>query len=108
MSKTVTLNIRDEVNVRFDGIDAADRRALVKMFEYEVPGARYLPSVRLSRWNGKVSYFTLAGSSYLNLLDQIIHYLVDKGYDLELNDVREYSTNFQFNEVDENSFSHKL
>lgn len=105
---TVTLTIKDEVNIRLDGIDAADRRTLVKMFEYEVPGARYLPSVRLGRWNGKVSYFNLSGTSYVNLLDQIIPYLVEKGYDIELNDIRDYSTNFQFNEVDENSFSHKL
>jgi superfamily II DNA or RNA helicase len=108
MSTTVTLTIKDEVNVRLDGIDAADRRALVKMFEYEVPGARYLPSVRLGRWNGKVSYFNLSGTSYVNLLDQIIPFLVEKGYDVDLNDVRNYTTNFQFNEVDENSFSHKL
>lgn len=108
MSNTVTLTIKDEVNVRMDGIDAADRRSLVKMFEYEVPGARYLPSVRLGRWNGKVSYFNLSGTSYVNLLDQIIPFLVEKGYDIELNDIRNYSTNFTFNEVDENSFSHKL
>lgn len=108
MSNTVTLTIKDEVNVRMDGIDAADRRALVKMFSYEVPGARYLPSVRLGRWDGKVSYFNLSGTSYVNLLDQIIPFLVEKGYDIELNDIRNYSTNFQFNEVDENSFSHKL
>ena len=108
MSNTVTLTIKDEVNVRMDGIDAADRRALVKMFSYEVPGARYLPSVRLGRWDGKVSYFQLSGNSYVNLLDQIIPFLVEKGYDIELNDIRNYSTNFQFNEVDENSFSHKL
>lgn len=108
MSNTVTLTIKDEVNVRMDGIDAADRRALVKMFEYEVPGARYLPSVRLGRWNGKVSYFNLSGTSYVNLLDQIIPFLVEKGYDIELNDIRNYSTNFQFNEVNEQSFSHKL
>lgn len=79
MTNTVTLTIKDEVNVRMDGIDAADRRALVKMFEYEVPGARYLPSVRLGRWNGKVSYFNLSGTSYVNLLDQIIPFLVEKG-----------------------------
>jgi superfamily II DNA or RNA helicase len=106
--KTCVITVKDEVNVKFDGIDPMDRRALVKMFSYEVPGARYLPSVRLGRWDGKVSYFTLAGSSYVNLLDQIIPFLVDKGYDLELNDVREYSTNFTFNEVNEQSFSHKL
>lgn len=108
MTNTVTLTIKDEVNVRLDGIDAADRRALVKMFSYEVPGARYLPSVRLGRWDGKVSYFNLSGTSYVNLLDQIIPFLVDKGYDIDLNDIRNYSTNFDFTEVDENSFSHKL
>jgi superfamily II DNA or RNA helicase len=108
MTNTVTLTIKDEVNARFDGIDDADRRALVKMFSYEVPGARYLPSVRLGRWDGKVSYFQLSGTSYVNLLDQIIPYLYDKGYDVELNDIREYSTNFTFNEVNEQSFSHKL
>jgi superfamily II DNA or RNA helicase len=108
MPGTVTITVKDEVNVKFDGIDPMDRRALVKMFSYEVPGARYLPSVRLGRWDGKVSYFQLSGTSYVNLLDQIIPYLYDKGYDIELNDIREYSTNFTFNEVDEQSFSHKL
>lgn len=108
MSKTVILTIRDEVNVRLDGIDAADRRALVKMFSYEIPGARYLPAVRLGRWDGKVSYFNVSGTTYVNLLDQIIPYLVEKGYDIELNDVRDYTTNFLFDEIDENSFSHKL
>jgi superfamily II DNA or RNA helicase len=78
------------------------------MFEFEVPGARYLPSVRLGRWNGKVSYFALAGSSYVNLLDKIIPYLDSKGYDIELNDIRDYQTNFTFNEIDENSFSDRL
>ena len=106
--KTCVITVKDEVNVRFDGIDPMDRRALVKMFSYEVPGARYLPSVRLGRWDGKVSYFQLSGTSYVNLLDQIIPYLYDKNYDIELNDIREYSTNFTFNEVNEQSFSHKL
>lgn len=108
MSKTVILTIRDEVNVKLDGIDAADRRALVKLHSHEVPGARYLPSVRLGRWDGRVSFFQLGGSSYVNLLDQIIPFLYDRGYDIELNDTREYSTNFTFNEVNETSFSHKV
>jgi hypothetical protein len=39
MAGTVTITVKDEVNVKFDGIDPMDRRALVKMFSYEVPGA---------------------------------------------------------------------
>jgi len=54
-----------------------------------------------------VSYFNLGGSSYVNLLDKIIPYLDNRGYDIELNDVRDYKTNFTFTEIDENSFSDK-
>jgi superfamily II DNA or RNA helicase len=99
--------VKDEVNCKLEGLDVADRRALAKMFEYEIPGARYLPAVRLGRWNGKVSYFQLGGSTYVNLLEEVIPYLESRGYDIELDDIREYSTNFQFNTITEDSFSEK-
>lgn len=101
------ITIRDEVVCRLEGVEVADRRALVKMFEYEIPGARYLPSVRLGRWNGKKSYFELSGKTYINLLDRIIPYLQDKSYDIELDDQREYATVFQFQQINENTFAHK-
>ncbi len=62
------LLIKDEVNVKIDGLDVNTRRDLTKHFKYEVPGARYLPAVRLGRWDGKVSYFSLAGSMVLIVL----------------------------------------
>ena len=80
--------IKDEVNVKIEELSVSDRRTLQKMFEFEKPGARYLPAVRLGRWNGKISYFSLGGSTYLNLLDNIITYIYDKGYDIELVDER--------------------
>jgi superfamily II DNA or RNA helicase len=108
MPGTVKVIVKDEVNVKLEGIDAMDRRALVKMFSYEIPGARYLPAVRLGRWDGKVSYFQLSGSTYVNLLDKVLQYLYDKNYDIELEDIRDYSTNFTFNEITEDSFSDRL
>ena len=101
------LIIRDEVNVKIEGLELAERKALMKLFEYEKPGARYLPSVRLGRWNGKVSYFSLGGSSYVNLLPEILPVLDRAGYDIELEDLREYSTTFNFKEVTEETFKHK-
>jgi superfamily II DNA or RNA helicase len=98
--------IKDEVNAKIEGLEVGDRRALMKMFEFEMPGARYLPAVRLGRWNGKISYFSLAGSTYLNLLDQIIPYLYDKGYDIELQDLRQAHAELTFEQVTENTFSH--
>lgn len=106
--KQCKLIIRDEVNVKIEGLELAERKALMKKFEYEKPGARYLPSVRLGRWNGKISFFSLGGSTYVNLLPEILPYLDQVGYDIELEDLREYSTTFNFNTVTEETFKHKV
>jgi len=97
--------VKDEVNIKIDGLEVEDRRRLQRQFEFEIPGARYLPSVRLGRWNGKVSYFQLGGSTYVNLLPDIIPILEERNYDIELVDTREYVTNFTFNVVTEDTFS---
>jgi superfamily II DNA or RNA helicase len=104
--RSCKLIIKDEVNVKIEGLELAERKALMKKFEYEKPGARYLPSVRLGRWNGKISFFSLGGSSYVNLLPEILPVLDMAGYDIELQDLREYSTTFTFNPIKEDSFSH--
>jgi len=100
--------IKDEVNVKIEGLELSDRRALMKKFEYEKPGARYLPSVRLGRWNGKISYFSLAGSTYLNLLEDVITYLYDKNYDIELVDNRQNHGKLDFDLIREDSFADKV
>jgi superfamily II DNA or RNA helicase len=63
--------------------------------------------VRLGRWDGKVAYFQLGGSSYINLLPEIIPILEQYDYDIELDDQRDYSTVFDFAQVAEDSFAHK-
>ena len=103
--KQCKLLIKDEVNVKLEGLELADRKTLMKMFEYEIPGARYLPAVRLGRWNGKVSYFSLGGSTYINLLPEILPLLDQAGYDIELEDLRDYTTTFNFTQVSEDLFS---
>jgi superfamily II DNA or RNA helicase len=104
--RTATIVIRDEVNIKIEGLELDARRALVNAFKYDVPGARYLPAVRLGRWDGKVSYFQLGGSSYVNLLPEIIPILERFNYDIELNDQRDYSTTFEFAQVTEHTFGH--
>ncbi len=99
------LIIRDEVNVKIEGLDLTTRKNLVAKFKYEIPGARYLPAVRLGRWDGKVPFFQLGGSTYINLLPEILPYLEEHGYDVEVEDTREYSTNFAFEQIAEDTFS---
>ena len=105
--KQATIIIRDEVNIKIEGLDLDCRKKLVNTFKYEIPGARYQPAVRLGRWDGKVAYFQLGGSSYINLLPEIIPILEQYDYDIELDDQRDYSTVFDFVQVTEDSFAHK-
>jgi len=104
--KTATIIIRDEVNIKIEGLDLDARRSLVTAFKYDVPYARYLPAVRLGRWDGKVSYFQLGGSTYVNLLPEIVPILEKFNYDIDLDDQRDYSTKFAFQRVTEYSYSH--
>ena len=99
------LIINDEVNVKIEGLELDARRTLVKKFKYDIPYARYLPAVRLGRWDGKKAYFQLGGSTFVNLLPEIIPVLEEYNYDLELDDRREYSTSFSFNSIKEDTFS---
>jgi superfamily II DNA or RNA helicase len=103
--KQATIIIRDEVNIKIEGLELDARRALVNAFKYDVPGARYLPAVRLGRWDGKVSYFQLGGSTYVNLLPEIITILEKFNYDIELDDQRDYSINFEFDLATEDTFA---
>ena len=103
--KQAKIIIKDEVNVKIEGLELNIRKALMKKFEFEKPGARYQPAVRLGRWNGKVSYFSLGGTTYMNLLDKIIPVLIDYDYDIELEDHREPSEELQFERVTEDTFS---
>ena len=100
------LIIRDEVNVKIEGLDLVERKKLVDKFKYEIPGAKYQPAVRLGRWDGKVAFFNLGGTTYINLLPDIIPYLVERGYDVEIEDTREYTTTFEFDKIKEDSFAH--
>ena len=101
------LIIKDEVNVKIEGLDLSTRKKLVDKFKFEIPGARYLPAVRLGRWDGKVSYFSLGGSSFINLLPDIIPVIDGEGYDIEIEDLRDYSNRVEFEQFREDTFAHK-
>lgn len=96
----------DEVNCKLLNLDVATRRHLVKKLKFQVPYARHLPSVRLGRWDGCKEFFTLAGSSFINLLPEIIPELESFGYDVVLDDRRQYSNSFSFPVIAKNSYSH--
>ena len=99
--------ITDEVNCKVVDLDLDTRKRLVAKFKYEVPYARYLPAVRLGRWDGKVPYFNLGGTTYLNLLPEIIEWLAERNYSFDLEDNRT-PHQFEFEPVTEDAYSHIL
>ena len=105
--KQCKIIIKDEVNCKIEGLELAERKKLMKMFEFDVPGARYLPAVRLGRWNGKTSFFALGGSTFVNLLEEIIPVIDGAGYDIELDDLRTTNHVFSFTQVTEDYFGDK-
>ncbi len=103
---TTILKILDECNVKFEGLDVVTRRKLSDSLKFIPTYTRYLPAVRLGRWDGSVSYCDIGGRTYLNLLDKLLPIVQSQGYEIEIDDQRPPSKDFQFELVNEDSYSH--
>ena len=68
---TCKLIIQDEVNIKLEGLDVDMRRKLSQALKFEVPYAKYMPQYKLGRWDGKVAFFGIGGSGYVNHLGTI-------------------------------------
>ena len=83
-----TIEIRDEVNVKFVGVDPKTRRQLSDAVKYFLPYAFHMPAYKLGRWDGCVRYCDVGGRTYLNLLDKLLPILQKSGYDITVDDQR--------------------
>jgi superfamily II DNA or RNA helicase len=86
---TVKIVIRDEVNIKLEGLQLDARKKLTNTFKYEIPYARYHPAYKLGRWDGMVSMFGLGGNGYLSQLETILDVLAKMGVGIdEVEDLR--------------------
>ena len=83
------LIIKDEVNIKCEGLDVATRRKICNKLKYDLPYARHMPAYKLGRWDGTVSFFGIGGSGYLAHLDVILPIITDSGYEIEVIDNRQ-------------------
>ena len=100
------LIIKDEVNIKFDGLDVATRRKLVNELKFELPYARHMPAYKLGRWDGTKTFFGIGGTGYLAHLDVLLPIVQDSGYEIDVEDLRDSKT-FSFSAVDENYWASK-
>jgi len=99
------LVIKDQVNVKFENLDLKWRQRLHQKFKYQVPYAFHLPAVKLGRWDGKIAFFGLGGTTYLHLVEQILPILDEAGVYVELEDQRP-KQDLEFKAVDKNYLGH--
>ncbi len=82
--------IRDEVNIKIEGLPVEIRRKLSNALKFELPYARHMPQYKLGRWDGTTTFFGLGGNGYLNHLDIILPILEECGVDIEeIEDLRQ-------------------
>jgi superfamily II DNA or RNA helicase len=98
--------IKDEVNIKIEGLDLDTRKHLVKKFKYEDPTARYRPSYKLGRWDGSIPFFGLGGTTYLSMLERVLEELELRNYHIEVDDHR-VSPALEFSEIFEDFWGEK-
>ena len=81
------LIIEDEVNIKLEGLPVETRRKLANALKFEVPYARYMPQYKLGRWDGKVAFFGIGGTGYVNHLDTIVEILQNNN--VEITDIED-------------------
>lgn len=106
--KRCKIVVKDEVNIKIEGLDLDVRKKLSTLFKYRIPYAIHTPAYRLGRWDGCVAFFQLGGSTYLNLLPDILPVIEQYNYDIELEDQRLDRGELAFEQVTEDTFAHKL
>jgi superfamily II DNA or RNA helicase len=91
--------IRDEVNIKIEGLSVEVRRKISNKLKFELPYARHMPQYKLGRWDGTTTFFGLGGNGYLNHLDVILPVLEECGVDVsEIEDLRNPHT-FEFAKI---------
>lgn len=96
--KECTLIIKDEVNIQVNGLEIETRRKIVNKLKFTIPNARHIPSVKLGRWDGTKTFFSIGGTGFLAHLDIIIPIIDADGYKINIEDKRNH-VQFSFNEI---------
>ena len=94
---------KNEVYLEIKNLEENQKKELLDFFTFEVPNAKFMPTVRNRMWDGKIRLFSPAtGQIYVGLLPYIkqfcdntgIKYTIEKGIENERNVAREVVRGF--------------
>jgi superfamily II DNA or RNA helicase len=95
------LIIEDEVNIKIEGLSVDVRRQISNALKYEVPYAKHMPQYKLGRWDGKVAFFGIGGTGYVNHLDKVVEILEKNSVAISEIDDRRQSVQLDFQKITE-------
>jgi len=95
------LIIEDEVNIKFEGLAVDVRRQISSALKFEVPYAKHMPQYKLGRWDGKVAFFGIGGTGYVNHLDRVVEILQKNKVEISEIEDRRQSVDLQFDKITE-------
>ena len=98
---TCRLIIQDEVNIKIEGLEVDVRRQLANALKFEVPYAKHMPQYKLGRWDGKVAFFGISGTGYVNHLDVVQRVLQKNNVQISSIDDKRTPINLKFTHVTE-------
>ena len=82
----ITISKKNEVYLRVEG-EQHLHKELSEFFQFEVPGAKYMPQYKRRFWDGKIRLYSPGtGEIYVGLYDYLADYLEEKGYEFTLKD----------------------
>ena len=66
-------------------------KELSEHFQFEVPGAQFMPAVKRRYWDGKIRLYSPGtGEIYVGLFDYLTDFLEQRGYDYEVEEDKYY------------------
>ena len=88
IKRNCTILIKDEVNCAVLGLTDEHVDFLKAKFAILIPQRFHMVKYKLGVWDGTVSFFDKNGSTYVNLLDEIVPILVGYNYKIDIKDKR--------------------
>lgn len=98
--------ILDEVNVWFHGLSKDTLTSLYDRHGAPAKGYAFHPLYKLGRWDGKIRFFHETGKTYMFLLEDVLQYVINRGYTIEIDDRRVDTAGEPPSLIDEKIFSH--
>ena len=80
----IKVHEKDSVNLKVECDDRGIIKELSQFFTFTVPGAKYMPSYKSRRWDGKIKLFNIHTQElYVGLYDYLYRFCSDRGYEID-------------------------